>query len=99
VTRVLVVDDDGQILRALRSNLTARGYEVLTATDGAGALRAAADGRPDVVVLALGLPDIDGSEVIAGLRGWTQVPIIACCPAEPTPATRWTPWTPARTTT
>jgi DNA-binding response OmpR family regulator len=76
VTRVLVVDDDGQILRALRSNLTARGYEVLTATDGAGALRAAADGRPDVVVLALGLPDLDGSEVIAGLRGWTQVPII-----------------------
>ena len=76
MTRVLVVDDDGQILRALRSNLTARGYEVLTATDGAGALRAAADGRPDVVVLALGLPDLDGSEVIAGLRGWTQVPII-----------------------
>jgi two-component system KDP operon response regulator KdpE len=76
VTRVLVVDDDGQILRAPRSNLTARGYEVLTATDGAGALRAAADGRPDVVVLALGLPDLDGSEVIAGLRGWTQVPII-----------------------
>jgi two-component system, OmpR family, KDP operon response regulator KdpE len=76
VTRVLVVDDDGQILRALRSNLTAQGYEVLTATDGAGALRAAAAGRPDVVVLALGLPDLDGSEVIAGLRGWTQVPII-----------------------
>ncbi|WP_445188760.1 response regulator [Pseudonocardia sp. Cha107L01] len=76
MTRVLVVDDDGQILRALRSNLTARGYEVLTAIDGAGALRAAADGRPDVVVLALALPDLDGSEVIAGLRGWTQVPII-----------------------
>jgi two-component system KDP operon response regulator KdpE len=76
VTRVLVVDDDAQILRALRINLAARGYEVLTAADGAGALRAAADGHPDVVVLDLGLPDLDGTEVIAGLRGWTQVPII-----------------------
>jgi two-component system KDP operon response regulator KdpE len=76
MTRVLVVDDDAQILRALRINLTARGYQVLTATDGAAALRAAADGRPDVVVLDLGLPDLDGREVIAGLRGWTGVPII-----------------------
>jgi two-component system KDP operon response regulator KdpE len=73
---VLVVDDDAQILRALRINLAARGYEVLTAADGSGALRAAADGHPDVVVLDLGLPDLDGTEVIAGLRGWTQVPII-----------------------
>jgi two-component system KDP operon response regulator KdpE len=73
---VLVVDDDAQILRALRINLAARGYQVLTAGDGAGALRAAADGQPDVVVLDLGLPDLDGAEVIAGLRGWTQVPII-----------------------
>ena len=76
MTRVLVVDDDAQILRALRINLTARGYDVLTAADGAGALRAAADGHPDVVVLDLGLPDLDGAEVIAGLRGWTTVPII-----------------------
>ncbi len=75
-TRVLVVDDDAQILRALRINLAARGYHVLTAADGAGALRVAADGHPDVVVLDLGLPDLDGSEVIAGLRGWTRVPII-----------------------
>jgi two-component system KDP operon response regulator KdpE len=73
---VLVVDGDRQMLRALRSTLTVRGYEVLTATNGAGALRAAADGRPDVVVLDLGLDDLDGCEVIAGLRGWTQVPII-----------------------
>jgi two-component system KDP operon response regulator KdpE len=73
---VLVVDDDAQILRALRINLTARGYHVLTAADGAGALRVAADGHPEVVVLDLGLPDLDGTEVIAGLRGWTQVPII-----------------------
>jgi two-component system, OmpR family, KDP operon response regulator KdpE len=73
---VLVVDDDQQILRALRINLTAHGYQVLLAPDGASALRAAADGHPDVVVLDLGLPDMDGTEVIEGLRGWTTVPII-----------------------
>ena len=76
MTRVLVVDDDAQILRALRINLSAHGYQVLTAVDGVGALRAAADEPPDVVVLDLGLPDLDGTEVIAGLRGWTRVPII-----------------------
>jgi DNA-binding response OmpR family regulator len=75
-TRVLVVDDDAQILRALRINLSARGYDVLTATDGAGALKSAADGRAELVVLDLGLPDLDGTEVIVGMRGWTQVPII-----------------------
>ncbi len=74
--RVLVVDDDPQILRALRINLTAHGYHVLLAPDGGSALRAAADGHPDVVVLDLGLPDMDGTEVIEGLRGWTTVPII-----------------------
>jgi len=74
--RVLVVDDDPQILRALRINLTAHGYQVLLAADGGSALRAVADGHPDVVVLDLGLPDINGTEVIAGLRGWTTVPII-----------------------
>ncbi|MEV5537665.1 response regulator [Saccharopolyspora shandongensis] len=76
MTRVLVVDDEPQLLRALRINLTARGYEALTATDGSSALRAAIDGKPDVVILDLGLPDMDGNEVIAGLRGWTTVPII-----------------------
>ncbi|GAA2557213.1 response regulator [Pseudonocardia hydrocarbonoxydans] len=76
MTRVLVVDDDPQILRALRINLTAHGYDVTVAPDGGGALRAAADHPPDVVVLDLGLPDLDGTEVIAGLRGWTPVPII-----------------------
>jgi two-component system KDP operon response regulator KdpE len=74
--RVLVVDDDQQFLRALRINLTAHGYQVLLASDGGAALRAAADGHPDVVVLDLGLPDMDGVEVIEGLRGWTTVPII-----------------------
>jgi two-component system, OmpR family, KDP operon response regulator KdpE len=76
MTTVLVVDDDAQILRALRINLAARGYDVLTAVDGAGALRAAADRHPDVVVLDLGLPDLDGNDVITGLRGWSSVPII-----------------------
>jgi two-component system KDP operon response regulator KdpE len=74
--RVLVVDDDPQILRALRINLTAHGYDVLVAPDGTSALKQAADGQPDAVVLDLGLPDIDGFEVIDGLRGWTTVPII-----------------------
>ncbi len=76
MTKVLVVDDEPQIVRALRINLSARGYEVLTALDGATALRLAADGKPDVVVLDLGLPDMDGTDVIAGLRGWTTLPII-----------------------
>jgi two-component system KDP operon response regulator KdpE len=73
---VLVVDDEPQIVRALRINLSARGYKVITAHDGAAALRAVAETKPDVVVLDLGLPDMDGNEVIAGLRGWTSVPII-----------------------
>ncbi|UJW35937.1 response regulator [Saccharothrix sp. AJ9571] len=73
---VLVVDDEPQIVRALRINLSARGYKVITAHDGTAALRAVAETKPDVVVLDLGLPDMDGTEVIAGLRGWTTVPII-----------------------
>jgi two-component system KDP operon response regulator KdpE len=73
---VLVVDDDTQLLRALRINLTARGYHVLTALDGATALRAAEQAHPDVIVLDLGLPDLGGTEVITALRGWTTVPII-----------------------
>jgi two-component system KDP operon response regulator KdpE len=73
---VLVVDDEPQILRAMRINLSVRGYEVVTASTGAGALRAATERRPDAVVLDLGLPDIDGIEVLAGLRGWSRVPVI-----------------------
>ncbi|RKR85803.1 two-component system KDP operon response regulator KdpE [Micromonospora pisi] len=76
MTRVLVVDDEPQILRALRINLRARRYEVAVAADGADALRLAASQHPDLVVLDLGLPDMDGVEVIRGLRGWTNVPII-----------------------
>ncbi|HEY0453657.1 response regulator [Actinophytocola sp.] len=76
MTTVLVVDDEPQIVRALRINLTARGYHVLAAADGTGALRAAADGKPDVIVLDLGLPDLDGTAVIEQLRRWTSIPII-----------------------
>ncbi len=75
-TKVLVVDDEPQIARALRINLTARGYDVITAHDGNAALRAAADAKPDIVVLDLGLPDLDGRTVIEGLRGWTSIPIV-----------------------
>jgi two-component system KDP operon response regulator KdpE len=74
--KVLVVDDEPQLLRALRINLTARHYEVVTAIDGTSALAIAARTLPDLVVLDLGLPDLDGAEVIRGLRGWTEVPIV-----------------------
>jgi two-component system KDP operon response regulator KdpE len=76
VTRVLVVDDEPQILRGLGTNLRARGYEVETAPDGEQALEIAARTHPDVVILDLGLPGIDGIDVIRGLRAWTQIPII-----------------------
>jgi two-component system, OmpR family, KDP operon response regulator KdpE len=76
MTRVLVVDDEPSILRALRINLTAREYEVTTASDGASGLAAVAHDRPDVIILDLGLPDMDGTEVIHGVRGWTAIPII-----------------------
>lgn len=74
--RVLVVDDEPQILRTLRINLNARGFAVTTASTGAGALTAAGQTNPQVIVLDLGLPDIDGFTVLAGLRGWTNVPVI-----------------------
>jgi two-component system KDP operon response regulator KdpE len=76
VTCVLVVDDDRQLLRALRINLSVRGYEVFTAATGSGALRAAAEHHPHVVILDLGLPDISGIEVLIGLRGWMTAPVI-----------------------
>jgi two-component system KDP operon response regulator KdpE len=76
VSRVLVVDDEPQIRRTLAINLRARGYQVDLAATGEDALNAAADQPPDVVVLDLSLPGIDGLQVIQGLRGWTRVPII-----------------------
>ena len=76
MTRVLVVDDEAPIRRALAANLRARGYEIDLAETGEQALALAARHHPDVVVLDLGLPGMDGLEVIDGLRGWTRVPIV-----------------------
>jgi two-component system KDP operon response regulator KdpE len=76
MTRVLVVDDDRQLLRALQITLAARDYQVVPAATGAGALAAASSSPPDVVILDLGLPDLDGVAVIEGLRGWCTAPII-----------------------
>ncbi|MFF4316611.1 response regulator [Streptomyces sp. 900105755] len=76
MTRVLVVEDDPQLVRALVINMQARQYGVDAAPDGATALRLAAARQPDVVMLDLGLPDMDGVDVIKALRGWTRVPIL-----------------------
>src|SRR5439155_4680359 len=76
VTRVLLVDDDRHLLRALRVNLTARGYQVHTAADATAGLAAASRQPPDLAIVDLGLPDMDGLRVVEGLRGWTTVPII-----------------------
>ena len=76
MNRILVVDDDPQLLRAMRITLHARGYDVVTAATGREAVDEAARRRPDLVVLDLGLPDIDGLDVIRTLRGWTEIPIV-----------------------
>ena len=74
--RVLVVDDDRPLARALAINLKAHGYDVTVAHDGRAALTEVARAHPAVVVLDLGLPDIDGIEVLAGIRGWSAIPVI-----------------------
>ncbi|KQX69746.1 response regulator [Angustibacter sp. Root456] len=76
MTRALVVEDEIALGRALAINLRAHGYDVEAVADGASALAAAARRPPDVVVLDLGLPDLDGVEVVEGLRGWSSVPIV-----------------------
>jgi two-component system, OmpR family, KDP operon response regulator KdpE len=76
MTRVLVVDDEPQMVRALRITLKARGYEVDTAEDGQTAIAAASENPPELVILDLGLPDMDGVDVIAALRGWSRAPIV-----------------------
>jgi two-component system KDP operon response regulator KdpE len=76
MSKVLVVDDEAPILRTMDVNLRARGYDVQLASTGTHALALAARRHPDAVVLDLGLPDVDGIDVIRGLRGWTNVPII-----------------------
>jgi two-component system KDP operon response regulator KdpE len=74
--RVLIVDDEPQILRFLRPALDAAGYDVIEAETGAAAIRDVATRAPDIVILDLGLPDMDGKEVITRLRAWSEIPII-----------------------
>lgn len=74
--KILIADDDPQILRALRITLTAKGYEIFTAADGAQAITAAIDHHPDIFLIDLGMPELDGIEVIHGIRGWSQAPIL-----------------------
>ncbi len=74
--KVLLADDDPQLVRALRITLGAHGYDVVSAADGAGAIAAAASEHPDVIVLDLGMPRLDGVAVIEAVRGWSTVPII-----------------------
>jgi two-component system KDP operon response regulator KdpE len=76
MTRVLIVEDEAGLRRALAINLRAHGYTADVAADGAAALQVAARHPPDAVVLDLGLPDMDGVEVIEGLRGWSRAPIL-----------------------
>jgi two-component system KDP operon response regulator KdpE len=76
MTRILVVDDEPQTLRTLRILLSAHGHEVLVAADAAAALEAAARYLPDLILLDLGLPDLDGTTVIATLRAWSSVPVL-----------------------
>ncbi|MCC3291035.1 response regulator [Arthrobacter sp. zg-Y1110] len=74
--KILVADDDVQILRALRITLSAYGYEVVTAESGSAAIRKAVDTHPDLLVLDLGMPGVSGMEVIEAVRGWSAVPIL-----------------------
>lgn len=76
LARILVVDDEPQIRRFLRPALVAAGYDVIEAENGADALKAVATAAPDAVILDLGLPDMDGKDVITSLRGWSTIPII-----------------------
>jgi len=74
--KILIADDDPQLLRALRITLTAKGYEIITASNGEEAISLAADERPDVLLLDLGMPRFDGLEVIQAIRGWSDAPIL-----------------------
>lgn len=74
--KILIADDDPQILRALRVTLSARGYTIVTAVNGKDAINAAIEHHPDLFMIDLGMPTLDGIEVIQALRGWTQAPIL-----------------------
>ena len=76
MTKILIVDDEPQLLRALDINLRIRGYDVEQARSGEEALRLVASGHPDAIVLDLGLPGLDGIDVVRGVRGWSDVPIV-----------------------
>jgi two-component system, OmpR family, KDP operon response regulator KdpE len=97
LTRVLVVDDEPSILRPLRINLTARNYQVSTASDGTSGLAVMARERPDVMILDLGLPDMDGTDVIRGVRAGLRRRS-SCCRSGDTKARRSRRSTRARTT-
>lgn len=75
-TTVLIIDDEAQIRKFLRISLSAQGYKVMEASNGAEGLAQAALKRPDLVVLDLGLPDMDGQDVLGQLREWSQVPVL-----------------------
>jgi two-component system KDP operon response regulator KdpE len=74
--KILIADDDPQILRALRITLNAKGYEIVTASDGSQAIAAAIDHHPDLFMLDLGMPKLNGVQVIEGIRGWSDAPIL-----------------------
>ncbi|WP_308797859.1 response regulator transcription factor [Agromyces silvae] len=74
--RILIADDDAQLQRALRITLAARGYDVVAAHDGAEAIDLAASAHPDLILLDLGMPNVDGTDVIRAVRGWSKVPIL-----------------------
>ncbi|MFT3889517.1 MAG: response regulator transcription factor [Arachnia sp.] len=74
--KILIADDDPQLVRALRITLTAKGYEIVTAADGTLAIQAAIDHQPDLFLLDLGMPGLDGIDVIHGIRGWSEAPIL-----------------------
>ena len=95
---VLIADDDPQMLRALRVTLTARGYTVVTAANGAAAVNGAIAHKPDLIMLDLGMPELDGIDVIHAVRGWSSVPILVVSVARER-RTRSRPSTPERTTT
>lgn len=74
--KILIADDDPQILRALRITLTAKGYDVVTAMNGVQAIETAVDHHPDIYLIDLGMPQLDGIDVIEGIRGWSTAPIL-----------------------
>lgn len=76
MTKILIADDDPQLIRALRITLAAKGYEVFTASNGEQAIGLTIEHRPDVLLLDLGMPGIDGLEVIHAIRGWSEAPIL-----------------------